>query len=100
MISEIYRERPLTCAKDTVEGTLNLGVLYFQRNNLFSGTPGVPCTLTWHHGEEVHSSISYILVGLPREAHSIRLNYNSLHGSETHPCNYVIALTRTFPQLR
>jgi len=55
---------PRLGAKDTVDGTTNLDVLYFQRHGLFSYTPGWPYQLTWRRGDDVVSSIGWTLVGL------------------------------------
>ncbi len=49
--------------KDTVENALNLDVLYFQRNKLFSWKPGFTYHLDWSRREVIIDSLSYAPLG-------------------------------------
>ena len=86
-------------AKDTVDGTRNLDVHYFQRHGLFSYATGFQYVMYWIRDEERVASISWLLEGCPGSPRSIRLKYTATHFSEktdydysvqldTTPCNY------------
>ena len=81
--------------KDTVDGTRNLDVLYFQQRGLFSWTPRFTYTMSWRLGEEIVSSISYALVGPCGSLTALRLKYSAIHWEEKSPCEYQVGLTST-----
>lgn len=82
-------------SKDTVDGTRNLDVVLFQRQNVFSWVTGIMHTLTWSRNGEVTSAIGYTLVGHQGSPTAIRLNYSTIHRQEKRSCEYEVGLTRT-----
>lgn len=81
--------------KDTVDGTRNLDVHYFQRHKLFSYTPGWKHALYWTQGEERVASIGWTLEGDLGSPRSIRLDYTATHYEEKCHCNYSVQLATT-----
>jgi hypothetical protein len=82
-------------AKDTVEGTRNLDVLYFQRNACFLYTPGIQNPLYWKQESEVVASMGWVLEGQPGKPSSMRLIYTATHYERKQSCNYSVRLTQT-----
>ncbi len=82
-------------ARDTVDGTRNLDVHYFQRHRLFSYPPGIRYPLHWKQEEEVVASIGWTLEGCCGSPRSLRLTYTATHFSEKTNCEYSVALDTT-----
>ncbi len=82
-------------AKDTVEGTRSLDVLYFQRNGCFSYSPGFSYHLYWKRESEIVASIAWMLEGGLGAPSSIRLIYTTTHYDRKQSCNYSVGLTQT-----
>src|SRR4051794_30293571 len=82
-------------AKETVDGVRSLDVLYFQRNDLFSGSPGWMRRMNWTRNGEYDASIGWTSEGSVGAPASIRLNYSATHRDTTTACDYYVCLATT-----